>query len=98
MSFLQRLKNRGVRAGQSSLQSDSDETAVDKVAQLDVDVYQTEDSIIVYAQAAGAGVFRNSERELTFPQIFTAIFHENRMPMTSCVSHCCTELCANTDL
>lgn len=54
MSFLQRLKNRGVRAGQSSLQSDSEETAVDKVAQLDVDVYQTESSIIIYAQAAGA--------------------------------------------
>jgi HSP20 family protein len=54
MSFLQRLKTRGVRAGQSSLQSESEETAVDKVAQLDVDVYQTEDAIIVYAQSAGA--------------------------------------------
>lgn len=54
MSFLQRLKNRGVRAGQSSLQSDSEETAVDKVAQLHVDVYQTESMIVIYAQAAGA--------------------------------------------
>lgn len=54
MSFLQRLKNRGVRAGQSSLQSDSEETAADKVAQLDVDVYQTEDKIVIYAQSAGA--------------------------------------------
>ncbi len=54
MSFLQRLKNRGVRSGQASLQSDSEETAVDKVAQLHVDVYQTERMIIVYAQAAGA--------------------------------------------
>jgi HSP20 family protein len=54
MSFLQRLKNRGVRSGQSSLQSESEETAVDKVAQLDVDVYQTEDLIVIYAQAAGA--------------------------------------------
>ena len=54
MSFLQRLKNRGVRSGQSTLQSESEETAVDKVAQLDVDVYQTEDKIIIYAQAAGA--------------------------------------------
>jgi HSP20 family protein len=54
MSFLQRLKTRGVRAGQSSLQSDSEETAVDKVAQLDVDVFQTEDAIVVYAHAAGA--------------------------------------------
>ena len=54
MSFLQRLKNRGVRAGQSTLQSDSEETAVDKVAQLNVDVYQTENTIVIYAQSAGA--------------------------------------------
>lgn len=54
MSFLQRLKNRGVRSGQASLQSDSEETAVDKVAQLYVDVYQTENKIIIYAQTAGA--------------------------------------------
>jgi len=54
MSFLQRLKNRGVRSGQSTLQSDSEETAVDKVAQLHVDVYQTEHMIVIYAQAAGA--------------------------------------------
>ncbi len=54
MSFLQRLKNRGVRSGQSSLQSDAEETAADKVAQLHVDVYQTEHTIVIYAQAAGA--------------------------------------------
>ena len=54
MSFLQRLKNRGVRSGQASLQSDSEETAVDKVAQLDVDVYQTEKMIVIYAQSSGA--------------------------------------------
>jgi len=54
MSFLQRLKNRGVRSGQASLQSDSEEIAVDKVAQLDVDVYQTEKMIVIYAQSAGA--------------------------------------------
>jgi len=54
MSFLQRLKNRGVRSDQSSLQSDAEETAVDKVAQLNVDVYQTEHMIVIYAQAAGA--------------------------------------------
>jgi len=53
MSFLQRLKGKGVRSEQS-LQSAEEETAVDKVAQLDVDVFQTERSIIVYAQAAGA--------------------------------------------
>ena len=53
MSFLQRLKGRGIRAD-ASLQSDAEETAVDKVAQLDVDVYQTEHLIVIYAQAAGA--------------------------------------------
>jgi HSP20 family molecular chaperone IbpA len=54
MSFLQRLKGRGVRSGQEGLLSDSEETAADKVAQLDVDVYQTERMIVIYAQAAGA--------------------------------------------
>ncbi len=53
MSFLQRLKGRGVRSD-ASLQSDAEETAVDKVAQLHVDVYQTEQIIVVYAQSAGA--------------------------------------------
>ncbi len=52
MSFLQRLKGKGVRA--QKLQSAEEETALDKIAQLDVDVYQTDDLIIVYAQAAGA--------------------------------------------
>ena len=54
MSFLQRLKTKGVREGNASLLSDAEETAVDKVAQLHVDVYQTERSIVVYAQSAGA--------------------------------------------
>ena len=40
MSFLQRLKGHGVREDQT-LQSSEEETAVDKVAQLDVDVFQT---------------------------------------------------------
>ena len=53
MSFLQRLKGRGVRTG-SRLQSSEEETALDKIAQLDVDVFQTDDLIVVYAQAAGA--------------------------------------------
>jgi len=53
MSFLQRLKGRGVRSG-DKLQSSEEETALDKIAQLDVDVFQTDDTIIVYAQAAGA--------------------------------------------
>lgn len=53
MSFLQRLKGRGVRTEQR-LQSSEEETAVDKIVQLDVDVYQTDNMIVVYAQAAGA--------------------------------------------
>lgn len=52
MSFLQRLKGRGVRAQQ--LQSAEEETALDDIVQLDVDVFQTDDLIVVYAQAAGA--------------------------------------------
>ncbi len=54
MSFLQRLKGRGVRSGDSGLLSDAEETAADKVAQLHVDVYQSEQMIVVYAQSAGA--------------------------------------------
>jgi HSP20 family molecular chaperone IbpA len=54
MSFLQRLKGKGVRSGETGLQSDTEETAADKVAQLHVDVYQTERMIVVYAQSAGA--------------------------------------------
>jgi len=53
MSFLQRLKGRGVKSG-DALQSAAEETAVDKVAQLDVDVFQSERLIVVYAQSAGA--------------------------------------------
>lgn len=53
MSFLQRLKGRGVRSGSKLLSSD-EETALDKIVQLDVDVFQTDDLIVVYAQAAGA--------------------------------------------
>ena len=53
MSFLQRLKGRGVKSDEA-LQSSEEETAVDKVAQLDVDVFQTERTIVIYAQAAGA--------------------------------------------
>jgi len=53
MSFLQRLKGRGVRSGDSLL-SDAEETAADKVAQLHVDVFQSEQMIVVYAQSAGA--------------------------------------------
>lgn len=52
MSFLQRLKGRGVRTEQKLLSSD-EETVLDKVVQLDVDIFQTDDLIVVYAQAAG---------------------------------------------
>jgi len=53
MSFLQRLKGKGVRED-AGLLSDAEETAVDKVAQLHVDVFQSEQMIVVYAQSAGA--------------------------------------------
>lgn len=53
MSFLQRLKGRGVRSDKH-LQSSEEETALDKIAQLDVDVFQAEDMIVVYAHAAGS--------------------------------------------
>lgn len=54
MSFLQRLKERGVRNKQSELLSGAEETVADEVAQLHVDVYQTEQMIVIYAQSAGA--------------------------------------------
>ena len=41
-----------MRSNQRLLSSD-EETAIDKVVQLDVDVFQTDDLIVVYAQAAG---------------------------------------------
>ncbi|MDB9944393.1 Hsp20/alpha crystallin family protein [bacterium] len=53
MSFLQRLKGRGVRT-EKRLQSSEEETALDKVVQLDVDVFQTSNLIVIYAQASGA--------------------------------------------
>ena len=53
MSFLQRLKGRGVRSGEKLLSSD-EETSLDKIVQLDVDVFQTDNMIVVYAHAAGA--------------------------------------------
>ena len=53
MSFLQRLKGRGVRSGEKLLSSD-EATSLDKIVQLDVDVFQTDNMIVVYAHAAGA--------------------------------------------
>ncbi len=55
MSFLQRLKGRGVRTDQK-LQSSEEETALDKIAQLDVDVFQSDNIIVIYAQSAGADI------------------------------------------
>ena len=54
MAFLQRLKTRGVRNEDAGLLSEAESTAADKIAQLHVDVYQTERMIVVYAQSAGA--------------------------------------------
>jgi len=53
MSFLQRLKGRGVRTD-TRLQSSEEESALDKIVQLAVDVFQTNNLIVVYAQAGGA--------------------------------------------
>lgn len=53
MSFLQKLKGKGVRSGEKLLSSD-EESSVDKIAQLNVDVFQTDNLIVIYAQAAGA--------------------------------------------
>ncbi len=56
MSFLQRLKTKGVRDGKAALQSEAEEIAVDKVSQLKVDVYQTDSLIIIYAQVSGVDI------------------------------------------
>lgn len=55
MSFLQRLKKGGVKSADDTvLSSPEKETAADTVAQLNVDVYQTDSMMVVYAQSAGA--------------------------------------------
>jgi len=53
MSFLQRLKEKGVMSSQSVLLTDK-ESDNEKIAQLDVDVVQNGNSVVIYAQAAGA--------------------------------------------
>ncbi|MFN3188587.1 MAG: Hsp20/alpha crystallin family protein [Candidatus Paceibacteria bacterium] len=55
MSFLQRLKENGAMSDDAVLLMDN-ETEIEAVAQLDVDVVQTESSVIVYAQAPGADI------------------------------------------
>ncbi len=53
MSFLQRLKENGALPDEGVVLMDK-EADVEVIAQLDVDVVQTESSVVVYAQAAGA--------------------------------------------
>jgi len=53
MSFFQLLKGHGTYSSQT-LQFDEDETAIDKINQLDVDVFQTEHDIVIYAQIVSA--------------------------------------------
>jgi len=55
MSFFQFLKGSGSDLDQTP-QSDEDETVVDKIDQLDVDILQTEHNIIIYAQIAGVDI------------------------------------------
>lgn len=52
MSFLQRLKNKGVKRDEDAPLSDTDKI----VSQLYVDVYQDELMIVIYAQSAGADI------------------------------------------
>ena len=55
MSFLQQFKSHGARA-EKKMPSSDEETAVDKIAQLDVDVFQAKNLIVVYAQVPGADI------------------------------------------
>lgn len=54
MSFLQRLTSDGAKRGTNDSLARELEVARDKVARLHVDVYQTEQMIVIYAQSAGA--------------------------------------------
>lgn len=55
MSFLQRLKGKGVRSDEKLMSSD-EESALDKVAQLHVDVFLAESKVVIYAQAGGTDI------------------------------------------
>ncbi len=55
MSFLQRLKSRGV-VDEKAIMSMNDTEVEIKPARLNVDVFQTSKSVVIYAQAAGAGI------------------------------------------
>lgn len=55
MSFLQRLKEKGALKDESVVFVDT-EVDTEDISQLDVDVIQTENSVVVYAQAAGANI------------------------------------------
>jgi len=52
MSFFRSLKNKDVSTGNGVLSS-NDEVVPDAVVQLDVDLYQTDEMIVVYAQSSG---------------------------------------------
>ncbi len=55
MSFLQRLRGRGVHVGRDSQVSNSEQVSLEE-AQLDVDLFQSDTHIVIYAQLAGAEI------------------------------------------
>jgi HSP20 family protein len=55
MSFFRSLKTKGVKTGNGPLSS-SEEMSSDAVVQLDVDLYQTDEMIVVYAQSSGVDI------------------------------------------
>lgn len=57
MSFLQKLISKGVNPGKLTAQAGAGECSVaGNIAQLDVDVYQTEKEVVIYAQAGGVSL------------------------------------------
>jgi len=56
MTFLERLQSYGVNTKLGGLIRGSDTNAEDSVGQLLVDVYQTEQMIVIYGQCAGADI------------------------------------------
>jgi len=55
MSFFRSLKNKGGSTSTGTLSS-SEEVVPDAVVQLDVDLYQTNEMIVVYAQSSGVDI------------------------------------------
>ncbi len=54
MSFLQRIKSKNIRSGNTISLSKDKQTEANTVAQLHVDVHQSEQMTVIYAQCAGA--------------------------------------------